>query len=114
MELPFNELSPRHLMRCDTFLDMRDTSMQDQTVTGVKLHSAIWQSGRDGDPSFYQHGLDYLAKLRTEVDVIERELVMDAREQRFTWDQIGRWLGTSRQGAYNRFGGAELRLAVES
>jgi len=49
----------------------------------------------------------YLARLRAEIDVIERELVVDARAQRFTWEQIGRWLGTSRQGAYNRFGGTD-------
>lgn len=110
MELSFRELGPRHLMAgCGAF-----APNDDPTVTGRELHEAIWKSGRAGTTELYEDGLAYLARLRAEVDVIERELVTDARAQRFTWEQIGRWLGTSRQGAYNRFGGADgpAHLAV--
>jgi hypothetical protein len=87
-------------MACPVFDDM-----DDPTVTGKELHTAIWHRGSAGTPGLYQDGLAYLARLRAEINVIERELVTDARAQRFTWEQVGRWLGTSRQGAYNRFGG---------
>lgn len=110
MELPFRELGPRHLMAgCGAFDPDRDP-----TVTGRALHEAIWKSGTAGTAELYGGGLAYLARLRAEVDVIEQELVTDARAQRFTWEQIGRWLGTSRQGAYNRFGGSDgpVHLAV--
>lgn len=103
MELSFCELGPRHLIAGCAAFDPDD----DPTVTGQDLHEAIWKSGTAGTLELYEHGLTYLARLRAELDVIERELVSDARSQRFTWEQIGRWLGTSRQGAYNRFGGAD-------
>jgi hypothetical protein len=102
MDLPRGELVSGHLMGCAAFDDKEHT-----TSAGQALHNDIWRSGSPGDPGLYLNGLAYLAGLRREIDVIERELVVDARAQRFTWRQIGRWLHTTRQGAYNRFGGAD-------
>jgi hypothetical protein len=102
MELGHCEPSPAHLTDCAFAEDLGDP-----TTIGKELHEAIWHSEAAGDARLYEAGLAYLARLRGEIDVIERELVTDARTQRFTWEQIGRWLRTSRQGAYNRFGGAD-------
>jgi hypothetical protein len=51
----------------------------------------------------YEYGFKQLARVRADLDAIERSLVADAREQRHTWEQIGRWIGTTRQNANQRF-----------
>lgn len=41
------------------------------------------------------------------VKLLEYEVVLDAREQGMTWDEIGRCLGMSRQAAQQRYGAVD-------
>lgn len=50
---------------------------------------------------------DYVQTLRMMRDTADSALtsaVMAARDQGMSWDQVGRWLGTSRQAAWERYG----------
>ncbi len=49
-------------------------------------------------------GLAALHQLRADLLEREQQLVVSARIRRRTWAEIGAALGTSRQGAFNRFG----------
>jgi hypothetical protein len=54
-------------------------------------------------PKRFEYGLAQIDRVRSELDALERQLVDDAHEQRFTWEQIAKWLGTTRQAAHKRF-----------
>lgn len=49
-------------------------------------------------------GLAAIRQLRGDLDDREGVLVSSARVRRRTWSEIGEAIGTTRQGAYNRFG----------
>ena len=43
-------------------------------------------------------------ELRADLDSQQLQLVIRARQERTTWEAIGTAIGTTRQGAFNRFG----------
>lgn len=90
---------------------MSDHQSGIETKAGRALVNKIWQGHPYRNDAFYHYALELIEGLRGEADRIERDadriakdLIRDARENRFTWEQIGTWFGTSRQGAFNRFG----------
>ncbi|HEY2203130.1 MAG TPA: hypothetical protein VGH99_01450 [Pseudonocardia sp.] len=48
-------------------------------------------------------------ELRLAAEALELELVVELRELRWTWSEIGRVYGTSKQGAQQRFRSAVTR-----
>jgi hypothetical protein len=52
--------------------------------------------------------LPLLVELQAEVDVQTRLAVAGCREMGWSWADVGRVLGTSKQAAQQRFGGAVL------
>lgn len=78
--------------------------LDDPSAAAQELASSIY--AWPANSSRYAAAFPLINRLREEVDALELELVADARSERFTWQEIGSWMGTSRQGAFNRFGGA--------
>lgn len=54
-----------------------------------------------------------LARLREELDTATRYAVANLRSQGYSWADIGRELGITRQGAFQRYGRCSCGLAVE-
>jgi len=72
------------------------------TNAGQEIAGTIYE-WPEGDQRRYRDGIDLIQRVRADLDQIEEDLVREARDNRFTWDQIGKWLGTTRQGAFNKF-----------
>jgi hypothetical protein len=53
----------------------------------------------------YRDALRQLDVLEAAIPRVRQELIDAARDDRFTWEKIGSWLGLSRQAMFNRFGG---------
>ena len=58
---------------------------------------------------FYPQTLPEISALRAVVGSLELELVALARDQGFSWNEIGAALGVSRQAAHKRFAAAVRR-----
>ena len=79
-----------------------ETQYYEMTGTAQELATTI-DVYASADERRYSEGLALIGRVEADLRVIRENLVRDARANRFTWDQIGKWLLISRQGAFNKF-----------
>ena len=73
-----------------------------QSSSGMNVRLSLGVTGRIED-----HPLEVIAGIREGIRSLEptlRQAVSIARQQRFTWEEIGNALGVTRQSAWERFG----------